>query len=185
MEGRAAGQAQIYSWDLLMQIGLAPAGGLDQHMPAAICWAASSFIWGRTGPPGVDFLLKKMVEHKPTPWLKFVYDVPHIDAGLVDHLRRYKDANPDLGVVGIDTLAHIRDEPKSRNEQFLSQVGGTHGVTGIADAVIGLSGSPKDEKRRLQVTGRYIAEPCVAERSGAIDVRRYRLLVRTHRQGRR
>ena len=103
---------------LLIQIGLAPAGGLDQHMPAAICWAASSFIWGRTGPPGVDFLLKKMVEHKPTPWLKFVYDVPHIDAGLVDHLRRYKDANPDLGVVGIDTLAHIRDEPKSRNEQW-------------------------------------------------------------------
>ena len=97
MGGRAAGQAQIYSWDLLMQIGLAPAGGLDQHMPAAICWAASSFIWGRTGPPGVDFLLK---------------------SGLVDHLRRYKDANPDLGVVGIDTLAHIRDEPKSRNEQW-------------------------------------------------------------------
>ena len=122
----------------------------------------------------------------PTPWLKFVYDVPHIDAGLVDHLRRYKDANPDLGVVGIDTLAHIRDEPKSRNEQwyqkdtklmlpfqrlanelqiaiiiithdrkssadyFLSQVGGTHGFTGIADAVIGLSGSPKDEKRRFR-----------------------------------
>ena len=84
--------------------------------------------------------------------------------------------------IAIIIITHDR---KSSADYFLSQVGGTHGVTGIADAVIGLSGSPKDEKRRLQVTGRYIAEPCVAERSGAIDVRRYRLLVRTHRQGRR
>ena len=45
-----------------------------------------------------------------------------------------------------------------RAPPIISSARSEAGFTGIADAVIGLSGSPKDEKRRLQVTGRYIAE---------------------------
>jgi hypothetical protein len=82
--------------------------------------------------------------------------------------------------IAIIIITHDR---KSSADYFLSQVGGTHGLTGIADAV----SSPKDEKRRLQVTGRYIAEQDRAlqsdpERLTCDDIG---FLVRTHRQGRR